>query len=61
MGEWGVTAAIISVTALYALLRGLSDLRERRFAWAVLGLASAVGLLCMPITTHAVKVDLPIR
>ena len=63
VGEWWVVTAIVCAAVVYCVARGLRDLRERRFGWAALGLASAVGLLCvpMPITTQAVKVDLPVR
>ncbi len=60
VGEWWVVAVVGGGT-VYCFVRGLKDLRERQFGWAALGLASAVGLLCVPIPTHAVKVDLPVR
>jgi hypothetical protein len=45
---------------LYCVARAILDFRQRKYAWAALGLGSAVVLLLAPVTTHAVKVDLPI-
>jgi hypothetical protein len=47
------------VAALYCIARAVVDLRARRYAWGVAGLASAAVFLLTPIQTHAVKVDLP--
>ena len=60
-GDWRVVTAVIRAAILYCVARDLRDLHERRFGRAARGLASAVGLVCVPITTHAVRVDLPIR
>jgi hypothetical protein len=44
--------------ALYCLVRGIVDLRERRFVWAALGIVSGLVLMLTPIRSHAVKYDL---
>jgi len=36
------------------------DLGARKYAWGLLGLASAACVLLTPIPTHAVKIDLPV-
>jgi hypothetical protein len=51
-------AALVAVT--YCLIKGVLDLRARRFVWGIAGLLSAAIILVTPIETHAVKVDLPI-
>ena len=45
--------------AVYCLARGIQDIRERRYIWALLGFASAAALLLTPVQTHAVKLDIP--
>ncbi|MEO5493893.1 MAG: hypothetical protein ABIR08_07680 [Sphingomonas sp.] len=48
---------------LFCLIRAVIDLRARRLGWGVAGLI-VCGLLAWgsmtPISTHAVKVDLPV-
>jgi hypothetical protein len=53
---WPVAA---SAAAIYCIAKALIDLRARRYAWGIVGLASAAVLLLTPIQTHAVKIDLP--
>ena len=45
--------------AIYCMAKAVIDLRARRYAWGIVGLASAAVFLLMPIQTHAVKIDLP--
>jgi hypothetical protein len=45
--------------AIYCIVKAVIDLRARRYAWGIVGLASAAVFLLTPIQTHAVKVDLP--
>jgi hypothetical protein len=40
--------------------KAVQDLRSRRYAWGITGLASATVFLATPIQTHAVMVDLPV-
>ncbi len=54
---WPVT---VLAAGLYCLIRGVLDLRQRRYVWGVLGLVLGGILLSMPIETHAVLVDLPL-
>jgi hypothetical protein len=49
----------LACAALYCIARAVSDLRVRRYGWALCGIASAVAILTVPIPTHAVKIDLP--
>jgi hypothetical protein len=49
----------LPAAAIFCLARGAVDLRQRRYAWGILGLASGLVLLVTPIPTHAVKFDLP--
>lgn len=44
---------------VYCVARAVRDLRQKEYAWAALGLASAVILVSIPVQTHAVKVTLP--
>jgi hypothetical protein len=47
--------------AIFCLVRGAVDLRQRRYAWGFLGVASGLLLLLTPLPTHAVKYDLPMQ
>lgn len=47
------------LAAVYCIIKAIIDLRARRYAWGILGLASAAVFLLAPIQTHAVKMDLP--
>ena len=53
------TAALAA--SLYCIVRAIVDFRQRKYAWAVLGFASAVIFLLAPVQTHAIKVDLPVQ
>ena len=44
---------------LFCLVRGVVDVRERRYWWGGLGILAGLILLFTPIPTHAVKFDLP--
>jgi len=45
--------------AIYCITKAVIDLRARRYAWGLVGVASAAIFLLTPIQTHAVKIDLP--
>lgn len=50
--------------AVYSAARGINDLRAKRYLWAGAGLtltALSLGAFFIPIQTHAVKIDLPVR
>ncbi|WP_293968523.1 hypothetical protein [Sphingomonas sp.] len=51
--------AVFLGCGLFAIVRGVIDLRDRRYAWGGLGVIAGLGLLLTPIPTHAVKIDLP--
>jgi hypothetical protein len=42
----------------YCVVRGVLDLRAKRYVLGVAGLAAAVAILNVPIPTHAVAIDL---
>jgi len=45
---------------IYCIIRGVGDIRQKRYAWGALALVSAAIFLLMPLQTHAVRVDLPV-
>lgn len=45
---------------IFCIARSVVDLRGRKYAWGILGLASAVIFLLTPLQTHVVKIDLPV-
>ncbi|MBT0669093.1 hypothetical protein HT136_12045 [Novosphingobium profundi] len=51
--------AVPILVALACLVRAVLDFRAKRYVWAVIGIASAVGLLAMPVPTQSFTVDLP--
>ncbi|MDE1149621.1 MAG: hypothetical protein PW843_23970 [Azospirillaceae bacterium] len=52
---------IIAVLAgVYCLVRALLDLRQKRYVWAVLGLAVGIALLAMPVPTYSVAPAPPV-
>lgn len=54
-----MTATLIFVLAgLYCLVRGVVDLRAKRWIWGVLGLVSGIGILAAPVPTQ-VQVTIP--
>jgi len=50
---------LLLLPAAFCIVRGIADLRARRFVWGALGLAAGALLILTPIPTHAVKIDLP--
>ena len=58
-----MTMIALGIAALYALVRGFMDLKQRRYVWGAAGLSCAIAcgtlLLLTPIPTHAVKVEPP--
>lgn len=50
---------VLGIAAVYALVRGIVDIAQRRYASGAAGIACAALLALTPIATHAVKVDLP--
>jgi len=43
----------------FCLVRGIADLRNRHYLWGALGIVAALAILLTPISTQAVKFDLP--
>ena len=55
-----MSAAAIIFAAIYGFVRGVLDLRAKRYIWAFVGIVSGLGLLLLvPVQTHAVRLDLP--
>ena len=52
--------ALVAVASVFCIVRGIVDLRARRFVWGGLGVMIGLIILCVPVRTHAIKVDLPI-
>ncbi|MDF0486974.1 hypothetical protein PX554_02435 [Sphingomonas sp. H39-1-10] len=52
---WSVGALI---AAAYCIVRGIGDLRRKKYMAGVIGLGSAAIFLLTPIQTHAVNIDL---
>jgi hypothetical protein len=55
--EMTLLLVVTCLVALYCLIRGIIDLRQRRYAWRTIGLLCAGLLLSTPIQSHAVKYD----
>ena len=49
----------IAAVAMYCIAQALRDLRGKHYGWAVAAFIAAGLMLCLPIKTHAVKIDLP--
>jgi hypothetical protein len=45
--------------ALFCLAQAVRDFRAKHYGWAVAAAVAGTILLCMPVKTHAVKIDLP--
>jgi hypothetical protein len=57
---WFWSFALVAVV-IYCGTQAVRDFRAKRYAWAVAAALSAAVILCVPIKTHAVKIDLPAR
>jgi hypothetical protein len=53
---WAI--AVLAVGA-YCFVRGIVDLRQRRFVWGALGILNGILIMTVPIQAHAIKYDLP--
>jgi hypothetical protein len=53
-------ASIVLAVALFCIVRGIVDVRQRRYAWGAVGIIAGLALLLTPIETHAVRLDLPV-
>jgi hypothetical protein len=54
-----VWLALISLVALYCVVRAVVDFRKRQYVWAALSLCSAAVIILLPFPTHSVDLDLP--
>ena len=48
------------LAGIYCIVRGVRDLREKRYVWGALAIASAAVFILTPIQTEGVKLDLPL-
>lgn len=55
---WLWSFALVGVI-IYCAAQAIRDIRGKRYIWAAAGVIAAATILCVPITTHAVKIDLP--
>ena len=57
-----MTASMVAGLAagIYCIVRGVVDLRQRRYLWGALGIGLGAFLLLVPDPTHVVKLDLPL-
>jgi hypothetical protein len=51
--------ALTFITALFCVARGVADIRQRRYAWGVVGLLVGLAVAIAPLTSLSIKVDLP--
>jgi hypothetical protein len=58
MSDWQFVG-LVAVAGAFCVVRGIVDLRARRYAWGAIGVVIGLAVLCMPVQTHAVKIDLP--
>ena len=56
--SWAIVLAAVPIYIVWQIVR---DWRRRRYVMAAFGALCLVGLLCVPIKTHAVKLDMPPR
>ena len=56
MSQWVLVGL---VAGLFNVVRGVDDLRKRRFVWGGVSLLLGAALLFAPIPTQAVKVEIP--
>ena len=52
---------VAAATGIFCVVRGIFDLRAKRYVWGAAGLVLGFGLMLMPVPTHAVKIDLPVN
>ena len=45
--------------AIYCLAQAYRDFRRKDYGWGIIGVAAAVVILLLPISSHAVRIDLP--
>jgi bacteriorhodopsin len=60
MADWQFVA-LVAAMGIFCIVRGLFDLRARRYAWGAIGVVIGLVVVCAPVQTHAVKVDLPVN
>ncbi|QJU60396.1 hypothetical protein HL653_01880 [Sphingomonas sp. AP4-R1] len=52
---------VFLICGIFAIARGIADLRRRSFVWGGLGLFAGLLLLLTPVPTDTVKFDLPLQ
>ena len=56
--DWFWVNALL-FAGLVLLVRAFVDVKNKQYFWAAMSFAAALVILCTPIQTHAVKIDLP--
>ncbi len=54
---WG--ALLVLAGAVFCIARGIVDIRQRRYAWGIVGLSVGLALLVAPVTNLSIKLNLP--
>ncbi|RSY89715.1 hypothetical protein DAH66_03470 [Sphingomonas koreensis] len=54
-----LTLSLLLFAAAFCVARLVIELRAKRWWWALAAAVSAIGIVTVPIPTHAVKIDLP--
>ena len=63
-GQWVPTLSSLAfqwaalAVGIFCVIRGVADLRARRYVWGALGVLAGLVLLLTPFATEAVKFDL---
>jgi hypothetical protein len=54
-----LTLAVALLVGTFCLVRGIIDVRQRKYVWAALSILAGLALIVTtPIRTHAEKIDL---
>ena len=56
--SWAIVFAALPIYIVWQIIR---DWRRRSYVMAAFGALCLAGLLCVPIKTHAVKLDMPVQ
>ena len=64
MNSWLTTTSglafqgVVLAAGIFCLVRGVADLRARRYAWGAMGMLAGLVLLLTPLTSEVAKFDL---
>jgi Flp pilus assembly protein protease CpaA len=57
VSNWSILLMV--ATALFCIVRGVADIRQRRYPWGIVGLLLGIAMIVAPLSTISVKIDLP--